>query len=356
MFSENGKISRRQLCCLLTLDFFGKGALLLPAFAEGMSGREFILCLFPVFLLVFAYGRLVEKLGESCGGDFRLFAERKLGKKTTDIFLLFFFLYAFWDLTYLLHTFGRIGQTFLLPGESKEILSAMALLAGIAMAYRGLEIRARTVEVLYPLLFLPILFLILFSAFHQQPEISEAMPVFSGYRGMFGQVLKMFSVFGGLSFYVFLAPSMNRQEKGLVRKGLWRASAVLVTLFLLVAAAFGEEGIGRLPWPVVSFMSSARVPGGFLERWDVIFAGLLETMLLAGVGSSLFYLGIIGEMLFHRLKKSWLWSGVAAAALLVVFWCGESGKAVELYVRWNSFAAVPVSVAFLVILRCIDRP
>ena len=221
MFSENGKISRRQLCCLLTLDFFGKGALLLPAFAEGMSGREFILCLFPVFLLVFAYGRLVEKLGESCGGDFRLFAERKLGKKTTDIFLLFFFLYAFWDLTYLLHTFGRIGQTFLLPGESKEILSAMALLAGIAMAYRGLEIRARTVEVLYPLLFFPILFLILFSAFHQQPEISEAMPVFSGYRGMFGQVLKMFSVFGGLSFYVFLAPSMNRQEKGLVRKGLW---------------------------------------------------------------------------------------------------------------------------------------
>ena len=72
---------------------------------------------------------------------------------------------------------------------------------------------------LYPLLFFPILFLILFSAFHQQPEISEAMPVFSGYRGMFGQVLKMFSVFGGLSIYVFLAPSMNRQEKGLVRKG-----------------------------------------------------------------------------------------------------------------------------------------
>lgn len=103
-------------------------------------------------------------------------------------------------------------------------------------------------------------------------------------------------------------------------------------------------------------MSSARVPGGFLERWDVIFAGLLETMLLAGVGSSLFYLGIIGEMLFHRLKKSWLWSGVAAAALLVVFWCGDSGKAVELYVRWNSFATVPVSVAFLVILRCIGRP
>lgn len=40
VFSENGKISPRQLRCLLTLDFFGKGALLLPALAEGLTSRN----------------------------------------------------------------------------------------------------------------------------------------------------------------------------------------------------------------------------------------------------------------------------------------------------------------------------
>ena len=80
MFSENGKISPRQLRCLLTLDFFGKGALLLPALAEGLTSREFISCLLIVFLLVFAYGRLVERIGRDCGGNFKAYAEQKMGE------------------------------------------------------------------------------------------------------------------------------------------------------------------------------------------------------------------------------------------------------------------------------------
>lgn len=355
MFSENGKISPRQLRCLLTLDFFGKGALLLPAFAEGLTGREFISCLLIVFLLVFAYGRLAEQIGEDCGGNFQAYAEQKLGEKTVKGFFVFFFLYAFWNLVYLLNTFGTLGQTFILPGEKKEMLMVMALIAGACMAYGGAEIRARTAEVLYPLLFFPILLLMLFSAFHQQPKISEAGLVFGEYQDVLGKLLKMFSVFGGLSFYVFLAPYVSEREKGMVRRGLWRAAAALAALFLLVAAAFGEQGIRLLPWPAVSFMSSARVPGGFLERWDVIFAGLLETMLLVSVGSSLFYLGLIGKLLFPKLGKKLLWGGLAIVALLAAFWCGENGKAAEIYAGWNSFVAVPVSVAFLVMLRCIGR-
>ena len=148
---------------------------------------------------------------------------------------------------------------------------------------------------------------------------------------------------------------MSGQEKGLARKGLWRAAAALAALFLLVAAAFGERGMALLPWPAVSFMSSARVPGGFLERWDVIFAGLLETMLLVSAGSSLFYLGLIGKLLFPKVGKKLLWGGLAVLVFLVALWCGENGKAAKIYVIWNSFVAVPVSVAFLVKVRCIGR-
>lgn len=355
VFSENGKISPRQLCCLLTLDFFGKGALLLPALAEGLTSREFISCLLIVFLLVFAYGRLVERIGRDCGGNFKAYAEQKMGEKTVKIFLVFFFLYAFWNLVYLLNTFGSVGQAFILPGEKKGVLMIMVLAAGVCMAYGGAEVRARTAEVLYPLLFFPILLLMLLSAFHQQPGISEAGLVFGEYQEALGQLLKMFSVFGGLSFYVFLAPYVSGQEKGLARKGLWRAAAALAALFLLVAAAFGERGMALLPWPAVSFMSSARVPGGFLERWDVIFAGLLETMLLVSAGSSLFYLGLIGKLLFPKVGKKLLWGGLAVLVFLVALWCGENGKAAKIYVIWNSFVAVPVSVAFLVMVRCIGR-
>ena len=204
----------------------------------------------------------------------------------------------------------------------------MVLAAGVCMAYGGAEVRARTAEVLYPLLFFPILLLMLLSAFHQQPGISEAGLVFGEYQEALGQLLKIFSVFGGLSFYVFLAPYVSGQEKGLARKGLWRAAAALAALFLLVAAAFGERGMALLPWPAVSFMSSARVPGGFLSRWDD-FYGASGDDALVSAGSSLFYLGLIGKLLFPKWGK--LRGGLAVLVFLVALWCGENGKAAKIY-------------------------
>ena len=71
-----------------------------------------------------------------------------MGEKTVKIFLVFFFLYAFWNLVYLLNTFGSVGQAFILPGEKKGVLMIMVLAAGVCMAYGGAEVRARTAEVL----------------------------------------------------------------------------------------------------------------------------------------------------------------------------------------------------------------
>ncbi|MFQ9152499.1 MAG: hypothetical protein ACLR6B_14440 [Blautia sp.] len=154
MFSENGKISPRQLRCLLTLDFSEKEPCFFRPLAEGTDqpGVYHAACS-SVFLLVFAYGRLVERIGRDCGGNFKAYAEQKMGEKTVKIFLVFFFLYAFWNLVYLLNTFGSVGQAFILPGETKGVLMIMALAAGVCMAYGGAEVRARTAEVLYPLLF-----------------------------------------------------------------------------------------------------------------------------------------------------------------------------------------------------------
>ena len=354
-FQKMERFSRRQLRCLLTLDFFGKGALLLPALAEGLTSREFISCLLIVFLLVFAYGRLVERIGRDCGGNFKAYAWSRKWEKNTKNFSRFLFSLCLLESGVSSEYLWKCRTGFYPAGGEKR--SSYDYGAG-GWCLHGLWRRGKSGpgqrEVLYPLLFFPILLLMLLSAFHQQPGISEAGLVFGEYQGVLGQLLKMFSVFGGLSFYVFLAPYVSGQEKGLARKGLWRAAAALAALFLLVAAAFGERGMALLPWPAVSFMSSARVPGGFLERWDVIFAGLLETMLLVSAGSSLFYLGLIGKLLFPKVGKKLLWGGLAVLVLLVVFWCGENGKAAKIYVIWNSFVAVPVSVAFLVMVQAMS--
>lgn len=59
-----------------------------------------------------------------------------MGEKTVKIFLVFFFLYAFWNLVYLLNTFGSVGQAFILPGEKKGVLMIMVLAAGVCGLWR----------------------------------------------------------------------------------------------------------------------------------------------------------------------------------------------------------------------------
>ena len=53
MFSENSRISDRQLARLAVLDWFGKGALLLQEMTRTVSVRQFFLYLLAGFLLVF---------------------------------------------------------------------------------------------------------------------------------------------------------------------------------------------------------------------------------------------------------------------------------------------------------------
>ncbi|MFQ9152498.1 MAG: hypothetical protein ACLR6B_14435 [Blautia sp.] len=118
--------------------------------------------------------------------------------------------------------------------------------------------------------------------------------------------MKIFSVFGGLSFYVFLAPYVSGQEKGLARKGLWRAAAALAALFLLVAAAFGEQGMALLPWPAVSVYEQ--------RQGSRRLSGALGCDLCRASGDDasgecgklrFFILGLIGESCcFHKLGKS----------------------------------------------------
>lgn len=129
---------------------------------------------------------------------------------------------------------------------------------------------------------------------------------------------------------------------------------LLAALFLLVAAAFGERGMALLPACGVVYeqrQGSGRLSGAL----GCDFCGASGDDASGECGKLAFYLGLIGKLLFPKVGKKLLWGGLAVLVFLVALWCGENGKAAKIYVIWNSFVAVPVSVAFLVMVRCIGR-
>ncbi|MFQ9395990.1 MAG: hypothetical protein ACLR2E_20695 [Lachnospiraceae bacterium] len=144
-------------------------------------------------------------------------------------------------------------------------------------------------------------------------------------------------------------------KKGLARKGLWRAAAALAALFLLVAAAFGERGMALLPWPAVSFMSSARGSRRLSGALGCDFCGASGDDASGECGKLAFYLGLIGKLLFPKVGENFSGAVWLCWCFSLLSGAGKTEKAAKIYVIWNSFVAVPVSVAFLVMVRCIGR-
>lgn len=356
MFSGNQKISPRQLKRLLVLDFFGKGALLLPAFSKGVTAREFLLHLLLALGLLLLYGKALTCLSRYVRGDFFAYLKERLGSVTTFLAGVFFLSYALLNLVYFTKTFGTLGHTFVLPETGEPYLMVLLLLGAMYVALGGLEVRGRAAEVWYPVLFYPMLFLLAFCGWNARTA-AASNPVSSGLGLQAKTIFQMFSVFGGTTGFLFLAPQVDGRKKGekAFLKGMLLTAAALFGLFLVLAVTFGERGISEFTFPTVALMSSAKLPGGFLERWDVIFTALLMAGLFISAGASLYYGLLIGKTLFPGLNRRLTAAGFCLLAFLAAWQWGDYEGIVTVYTRVNSYVLVPVGVSMALLLLWLEK-
>lgn len=109
-----------------------------------------------------------------------------------------------------------------------------------------------------------------------------------------------------------------------------------------------------LPWPAVTLMSTVEIPGGFLQRWDVVFTGLLLTTFFIAVSAGLFYVRLMSEQLLPwRGRGIYLFPG-ALAVFLAACWCKSYETAARVYVVVNGYIMIPLAVGFTCLLALIE--
>ncbi len=354
MFSTNQKISARQLKRLFVLDFFGKGAVFLPLFAENMESRAFLLGLLLVNLAVILYGKGVVHLSRKIKEDFFLYLKRRLGKGTALALGFCFLGYAFFNFSAIVWVFGQLGREFVLLEMDEGPLIFLILLSSAYVALGEIEVRGRVAETLYPVLFYPIILLLVFSAFHFQPEAVSQEPALGSGLSL-RSLFQMFSVFGGLSGFLVIGSKVEGKEKKETAflKGITVTLFALWVLFFLTAGVFGERGMKGYVWPAVTLMSSVKIPGGFLERWDVIFTVLLMTGLMVSAGAGLFYLLHIAEWFWPKGKKRSLAVFFCAAGGLLAL-TGEMDGMMKYYGMLNGFIFVPIMAGAVFFLTRLE--
>lgn len=372
MFSNNEKISPRQLTRLLILDWTGKLCLLLPILLHSAPGWEGIAALLLGGIWAMIYAGMLGGLSEKINIEFTGYVKERLGNVPAKLVGIFFFVYLLLNQAYLARAVGEVCGVFLLPESSENMTGFLFLLAGWAAACGSMQKRARTAECLFPVIAVMLVVMLAASAESVQWEnLRKAAEdgINSWRKGKDSVPVNIlihsgcaFAALSGMGITLYQMPYINKSNgnrkntvPAALKKSVIITGIFMTAIFVIMLGAFGSGDLNRLEWPVLVLMSNVNIPGGFLQRWDIIFLSVLLFSLLVASGTGIYYMGrILGE-LFPKVEEGGLQAycvGICAAVMLIA---GEYDVAEKLFARWALCAMMPLITAFPILLWVLER-
>lgn len=220
----------------------------------------------------------------------------------------------------------------------------------------GIEKQGRIYEMIFWLLFIPLVLVLLFgirevdvSIFRPQWSVSFSKLLFRGY------LLLPFLL--PVDNYILLRPFL--QEAGRTGKeyksrkrhcGSPSFFAVIGTVLLVciltlfILGIYGVQGAGQEEMLTVAIMRYIRLPLGFIERVDVLLVWFFMIGCFVLIGQTLYFSAMLLEMVFTRARRILLLAMLLAVALIIVAFLPGYDGALWLYRSYGAVMDVPLSV------------
>lgn len=296
MFSENNQVSARQIKYLLILEWIARLCILLPVCLQGKSTGSQVICIAAGLVLWCLVWKMISRWirpGESFFDALSRVGGTALTVMVSFVGLVYFVAYA----AVFLYLCGQLASLYLLPEVPLIVLFVLPLAAGVYLSAGSLEVRARFCEVTGPVVIGLILLLIFLSAFGMEAYQSETTLV--SLEDAIGRgSWEVFACMGGMFLPVLAGyAKSDKLPRKIQRAGIFSMVAA-GSLCFITAASFGKNGMEAFSFPAVRVMSNVRVPGGFMQRWDIVFLFLLLFSLIVTVAGAFWYMRIFWERLW----------------------------------------------------------
>ncbi|CEI82408.1 spore germination protein KB [Oceanobacillus oncorhynchi subsp. incaldanensis] len=269
---EKAKISTSQLFIVMIL-FQLSNSLLIPlAMRAGRDSWLAILIATAISIfLFFIYRALYLYYPSLLLTDY---TEKLIGKvlgRTLAFLYILFFLYS---AARVLREFGVMLLSFAFPETPLFVASALMILVVIYTIYKGIEVVARTGELLFVVMLMLAFFLFLLIAISGLIDISNLRPTLEDSPKILKTVFTetLYVPFGEIIVFTMIFPYLN-QAKKLKKTAVAAISITGVALAfttILNISVLGVPLIERSLFPLLTTIQSIEV-GEFLERLDVIF-------------------------------------------------------------------------------------
>ncbi len=318
MYSDNGKISARQMQILLILDVLGISIIVLPKYNSSLLGFDGILL--PVaggvlaLISLFFICRLAPFLGE-----FGFFdgLSRLIGRFMSGLVSLGLVFKLIFSLGCGIRIFSEAAKLKFLPNTPLWIISGLILLPCLYGAFKGYESRARLGELLVFIILIP--FLIVFVPRIMECSFPSVIPNINISKDIYfkGSLTNCFA-FTGMEFLLLTFNHLNNMSD--IGKKL--ASAFIFALVLVFLVNFvtisilGDTLAASFDFPAVDIMDISSVSKG-----------------KGGIMMSIFYLSVV----IYEIGAIYLGSGLFGDIL---------GKRRSIYMYMAAFGGYALSLGF----------
>ncbi|PFA62874.1 spore gernimation protein KB [Bacillus sp. AFS015802] len=301
---EKAKISAIQLFVLMVLFELGS-ALLVPLAIDAKQDAwlAILIGMLVSFVLLLVYHKLYWYYPDLLPTEYM---QKILGKAAGTLLAFIYLFYFMYDASRVLRDFGEMLLTFAYPETPLFIANALLMLVIIYTVRKGVEVIARSGELLFMLMFLLsvvgfILIVVsgLIDFTNLQPVLEEGLaPVL---KVVFTQTL--YFPFTEAIVITMILPYLNNPKKAkltmICATGL--SGINLILTMLINISVLGVDLTARSQFPLLSTVQSIQV-ADFLERLDVFFMlGLVIGIFLKI--SILFYAAVIGTASLFKIQS-----------------------------------------------------
>lgn len=415
---QEDRISVRQLRRTIFTETFGIGALSVPALAcyKGQSGF-WALVFYGIFLaaatgLFITYSEKMRRLAlrgpmqnlrdaeKNClkekSGEVDIMYAKSCPLIIKIVYIIRFFINAI----ALFYFFGKTVQTVYMPESGFFfILFPAAVLLWYSL-HTSLQKRARFLELIFPWIIAVVLLAIILSflGIEKTMALGEESRVWSGifsdniFQSM-GNGYLILLCSSPVEFLLFTGSvtesgtALRKSSEGsnkMIKRTKTSANSdahlsesmfqtrysPMLEIIVAIAGAFlcnvifsflairtlGQTLTGQSAWPVIKMMQLIRMPGGFLERFDILPIVFWILCMAAVLSGYLYYGKHLVEQVFYGIRKTVLESGITESGTEKVRTTESGTRKIEYFSKKVSFRynlVTGIGIALLLLLSCL---
>lgn len=272
MDSNKIKISSRQLGILLIVTIVGVGILTLPREVLEIAGTDGWILIILGGIASILMSLVIHTLSMRFPNQTIIeYSEELLGRPLSILIGIIIFTYCSMFAAFSVRIFGEVLKMFLLPKTPIEVITITFLLTAGYLVRNGLEPIVRFYELIIMIMFIP--YLLALFAGTSNVNFTNLLPVFqTSPRVLLKGSFQIIFSYIGFEFIFLLFPFVSDQKN--IRKTLLISISSIILLYLItnifVLATFGEDTIESLIWPLMAYIKSIEIPGGFIEQLEGI--------------------------------------------------------------------------------------